>query len=283
MPRRERRRGRRRRQRLVGGQLGRGRAAAGEQRLAHRVRAAAGQRDGEETTRRGLARGAAAQRQCARDGEPQDAVVGRGGEALHHRVEPAGGIVAMWREMPRSISLTGSTSRRSRFTADHIDGPSLGADGLTLRDVTGGKRPLTEVPSRARAPLRLVGMQRRILGIETEFGITCTFHGQRRLSPDEVARYLFRRVVSWGRSSNVFLRNGSRLYLDVGTHPEYATAECDSLPSWSRTTRPASGSCRTWWSTPRRGWSKRASAATSTCSRTTPTPPATPTAATRTS
>jgi proteasome accessory factor A len=72
-------------------------------------------------------------------------------------------------------------------------------------------------------------MQRRIYGVETEFGVTCTFHGQRRLSPDEVARYLFRRVVSWGRSSNVFLRNGSRLYLDVGSHPEYATAECDSL------------------------------------------------------
>jgi proteasome accessory factor A len=72
-------------------------------------------------------------------------------------------------------------------------------------------------------------MQRRIFGIETEFVVTCTFHGQRRLSPDEVARYLFRRVVSWGRSSNVFLRNGSRLYLDVGSHPEYATAECDDL------------------------------------------------------
>lgn len=72
-------------------------------------------------------------------------------------------------------------------------------------------------------------MQRRIMGIETEFGVTCTFHGHRRLSPDEVARYLFRRVVSWGRSSNVFLRNGARLYLDVGSHPEYATAECDNL------------------------------------------------------
>ena len=72
-------------------------------------------------------------------------------------------------------------------------------------------------------------MERRIFGLETEFGVTCTFHGQRRLSPDEVARYLFRRVVSWGRSSNVFLTNGSRLYLDVGSHPEYATAECDDL------------------------------------------------------
>lgn len=72
-------------------------------------------------------------------------------------------------------------------------------------------------------------MDRRIFGIETEFGVTCTFRGQRRLSPDEVARYLFRRVVSWGRSSNVFLRNGARLYLDVGSHPEYATPECDDI------------------------------------------------------
>ena len=72
-------------------------------------------------------------------------------------------------------------------------------------------------------------MERRIFGIENEYGVTCTFHGQRRLSPDEVARYLFRRVVSWGRSSNVFLRNGARLYLDVGSHPEYATPECDNV------------------------------------------------------
>src|SRR6201746_2700195 len=72
-------------------------------------------------------------------------------------------------------------------------------------------------------------VDRRIFGIENEYGVTCTFRGQRRLSPDEVARYLFRRVVSWGRSSNVFLRNGARLYLDVGSHPEYATPECDNV------------------------------------------------------
>lgn len=72
-------------------------------------------------------------------------------------------------------------------------------------------------------------LDRRIFGIETEYGVTCTYRGQRRLSPDEVARYLFRSVVAWGRSSNVFLVNGSRLYLDVGSHPEYATAECDSI------------------------------------------------------
>ena len=73
-------------------------------------------------------------------------------------------------------------------------------------------------------------MQRRIFGLETEYGVTCAVESGRGLSADEVARYLFRKVVAWGRSSNVFLRNGSRLYLDVGSHPEYATAECDSVP-----------------------------------------------------
>ena len=78
-------------------------------------------------------------------------------------------------------------------------------------------------------PDTLSQVERRIFGIENEYGVTCTLRGQRRLSPDEVARYLFRRVVSWGRSSNVFLANGARLYLDVGSHPEYATPECDSI------------------------------------------------------
>jgi len=83
----------------------------------------------------------------------------------------------------------------------------------------------------ARHPLNgtVAAVDRRIFGLENEYGVTCTLRGQRRLSPDEVARYLFRRVVSWGRSSNVFLENGARLYLDVGSHPEYATPECDSI------------------------------------------------------
>lgn len=72
-------------------------------------------------------------------------------------------------------------------------------------------------------------MERRIFGLETEYGVTCAAPDGRGLSADEVARYLFRKVVAWGRSSNVFLRNGSRLYLDVGSHPEYATAECDDV------------------------------------------------------
>lgn len=72
-------------------------------------------------------------------------------------------------------------------------------------------------------------MDRRIFGIETEYGINYSDPTGRPLTPEESARYLFRRVVAWGRSSNVFLTNGSRLYLDVGSHPEYATAECDDI------------------------------------------------------
>jgi Pup-ligase protein len=72
-------------------------------------------------------------------------------------------------------------------------------------------------------------VDRRIFGVETEYGITCSFRGQQRLSPEEAARYLLRRAVSWGRSSNVFLRNGARLYLSGGGHPEYATPECDNV------------------------------------------------------
>ncbi|MGC0274721.1 Pup--protein ligase [Pseudactinotalea sp. Z1739] len=72
-------------------------------------------------------------------------------------------------------------------------------------------------------------MTARIFGLETEFGITSDTTSGRTPSAEEIARYLFRKVVAWGRSSNVFLGNGARLYLDVGSHPEYATAECDDL------------------------------------------------------
>src|SRR3990172_8156345 len=64
-------------------------------------------------------------------------------------------------------------------------------------------------------------MKRRIFGIENEYGLTCTLNGQRRLSPDNVARYLFEKVIPGARNANVFL--------DTGFHPEYATPECDNV------------------------------------------------------
>ena len=73
-------------------------------------------------------------------------------------------------------------------------------------------------------------MDRRIFGLETEYGVACTSGrhapadpGRGRPLPVPAGRHLGSVV------SNVFLRNGSRIYLDVGSHPEYATAECDDL------------------------------------------------------
>ena len=132
-------------------------------------------------------------------------------------------VAVLDRTRPRAVRSAGSAGR-----------PSRTCSGWTT---TAPRRPAScSSGSRPRHGLRQLragrlggGMDRRIFGLENEYGVTCTFRGQRRLSPDEVARYLFRRVVSWGRSSNVFLRNGARLYLDVGSHPEYATPECDDI------------------------------------------------------
>ncbi|MDO4917641.1 MAG: Pup--protein ligase [Rothia sp. (in: high G+C Gram-positive bacteria)] len=72
-------------------------------------------------------------------------------------------------------------------------------------------------------------MKKRIFGIETEFGISYVPKNLGPLGPEEAARILFKPVVESWRSTNVFLPNGSRLYLDVGSHPEYATAESATL------------------------------------------------------
>lgn len=74
-------------------------------------------------------------------------------------------------------------------------------------------------------------LPRRIWGLETEYGITCapTAGGPPPLDADAAARLMFEPVVQRFRTSNYFGANGGRLYLDVGSHPEYATAECDRL------------------------------------------------------
>ena len=71
---------------------------------------------------------------------------------------------------------------------------------------------------------------RRIMGIETEYGIACMGPTGAVAKPaDEVARLAFRPLVESYNSTNVFIANAGRLYLDVGSHPEFATPECDSV------------------------------------------------------
>jgi proteasome accessory factor A len=72
-------------------------------------------------------------------------------------------------------------------------------------------------------------MKRRIFGLESEYGVTCTASGLTLLSADLLARYLFEEVLPFAVTPNVFLENGARLYVDTGFHPEYATPECDDL------------------------------------------------------
>lgn len=64
----------------------------------------------------------------------------------------------------------------------------------------------------------------RIFGLETEYGVSVTGAGQ-SCDPGQAAIMMFEPVLSRSRSTNTYLENGSRLYLDVGSHPEYATAE----------------------------------------------------------
>jgi proteasome accessory factor A len=81
-------------------------------------------------------------------------------------------------------------------------------------------------PERADSDQRLD----RIIGIETRYSVPPLSLGAGRvLEPGEVSRYLFRKVVSWGRSSNVYMANGARLYLLTNDAVEYATPECDTL------------------------------------------------------
>jgi len=72
-------------------------------------------------------------------------------------------------------------------------------------------------------------MQRRIFGLENEYGLISSASGGRvNLSVESALGYLFEKVVSRQRGTNDFLRNGARLYQDTGCHPEYATPECDN-------------------------------------------------------
>ncbi len=67
--------------------------------------------------------------------------------------------------------------------------------------------------------------RRRIHGVETEYGLVGTSDG-RRLPIDEAAGRLFAPVAREFATTNLFHRAGGRLYLDIGSHPEYATPEC---------------------------------------------------------
>ena len=75
----------------------------------------------------------------------------------------------------------------------------------------------------------------RVTGLETEFGVLCAPAGPSEATKEDLpdveraAALIFRHRPVGYRSTNLFLPNGGRLYLDIGAHPEYATAECVSV------------------------------------------------------
>jgi proteasome accessory factor A len=72
-------------------------------------------------------------------------------------------------------------------------------------------------------------MKKRIYGLESEYGIIYTSNGIKTLPVEKVVRYLFEKLITTESFLNVFLENGSRIYLDTGCHPEYATPEVTNL------------------------------------------------------
>ena len=63
--------------------------------------------------------------------------------------------------------------------------------------------------------------------METEYGLRARRDG-RIIGADEAGQLLFVPLARARGSTSAFLRGGGRLYLDVGSKPEYATPECTS-------------------------------------------------------
>lgn len=74
-------------------------------------------------------------------------------------------------------------------------------------------------------------MARCLFGMETEYALVAGSSEHPRLDAAESLMSLARRRLPHLRgaySSGLFLQNGGRLYVDAGSHPEFATAEVDA-------------------------------------------------------
>ena len=83
-----------------------------------------------------------------------------------------------------------------------------------------------------RAPPRDVSPGTGIFGLETEYGFAVIGADGEQLDPAASAEQLMAQVrkrvpyLPCGGQHDLFIGNGSRVYIDVGAHPEFATAEC---------------------------------------------------------
>jgi proteasome accessory factor A len=121
---------------------------------------------------------------------------------------------------PTASSGHGRVGAPDLATRSALDGLRITVGSVGRRD---GRAPDRQATDPAAESGRGAGPG-GVFGLETEYGITAE-----GMTAEEAARELFKPVVAWGRSTSVFTPAGARLYLDVGSHPEYATAECSTL------------------------------------------------------
>jgi len=69
-------------------------------------------------------------------------------------------------------------------------------------------------------------MEKRICGLEHEYGLIFSAKGHRPVSNETALLHLFVALDTQRPATSVFLSNGGRLYQDTGSHPEYSTPEC---------------------------------------------------------
>ena len=67
--------------------------------------------------------------------------------------------------------------------------------------------------------------KRGIFGVETEFASSSWENGRTKFISDDFASQFINFAVG---GYNQYLENGARIYLDIGSHIELATPECDS-------------------------------------------------------
>ncbi|MDO4901509.1 proteasome accessory factor PafA2 family protein [Actinomyces sp.] len=75
------------------------------------------------------------------------------------------------------------------------------------------------------------GRLHRVVGIETEYGVTSSYLGPEAhegmpLSVEDAVQELFRGAESVPSGTHRFTTSGARLYVDIGLHPEFAGPEC---------------------------------------------------------
>ena len=130
----------------------------------------------------------------------------------------------------------GRKFRRRRLPIDRSRRPMRSSsDGFRLLARSSKIAPLVARPSlpiTGRATGRSGGraVQKRIFGVETEYGIIFTPEGRKTLPVEKAIRFLFEKLITTEHFLNVFLENGARFYQDTGCHPEYATPECACAP-----------------------------------------------------